>query len=318
MAWRYRAVLYLTACLVAGCALRTPPPRLDSLPLSTTRGAELHGKIVALATQQVLEFETFVTAVAAAQVIAFGEEHYHPDIQAFALRLLQALAQQRPQRVVLAMEFLERDMQPALDAYLAGQRDAATLQAEIKATPLFITHYFPLVQYAQQARLPVLAMNAPRPLARRVSQEGLQAVLQRLSTAERAQLVVTTAPLTPAYRSYFLKAVAAAHPLPAEQLERFVEAAYVKDETMAESLVRWVEQYPDTTVLAIAGRFHVDYGLAIPAMLRQRQPQVQLQRLTTMTVAADDMVDVSALHREDVADYVWFTAPRPAEPKVAN
>jgi uncharacterized iron-regulated protein len=271
----------------------------------------LQGIVVEISTQRRLSFEAFVTAVAQAQVVAVGEEHYHPDIQAFELRLLQALVQYRPQHVVLAMEFLERDMQSAIDAYLSGNNDATTLQTQIKATPDFIQFYFPLVQYARQAAVPILALNVPRSLARRVANEGLQAVAEGLLPSERAYLAATFLALTPQYRAYFLQAVAAAHPLPEEQRDRFVEAAYLKDETMAESLAVLLERVTDVTVLAIAGRFHFDYGLAIPTLLRQRRPRVTIQRVTTMSVAANEIIDLRELMRENLADYVWFAPPRP-------
>jgi uncharacterized iron-regulated protein len=266
---------------------------------------------VALATQRVLACEAVIDTVVRAQVVALGEEHYHPDIQAFALHLLQALAQRRPGRLALAMEFLERDMQPAVDAYLAGTSDAATLQQHIKATPAFMQHYFPLLQYARQARIPVLAMNLPRHLARRVSKEGLQTVVQSLPPTERAYLPARLAAITPQYRAYFLKAVAVAHPLPAEQSALFVEASHVKDDTMAETLALFLERTADMTVLAVAGRFHFDYGLAVPALLRQRRPHVTIQRITTMAVAAHERIDLLQLAREGVADYMWFAPPAP-------
>ena len=152
-----------------------------------------------------------------------------------------------------------------------------TLQAQIKATPAFIQYYFPCMQYAQQTGVPILAMNAPRSLARRVTKEGLHAVVESLPPPERAYLAATFLPITPQYRTYFLKAVATAHPLPEAQLERFVEAAHLKDETMAASLAAFLERAADVTVLAIAGRFHFDYGLAIPALLRQRRSHVSIQ-----------------------------------------
>jgi uncharacterized iron-regulated protein len=315
--WRRLLVLILTSLGLTACALRAPAPSEDGLALSTARGAQLQGTLVELATQRPLAFDAFVKAVAQAQVVAVGEEHYHPDIQAFELRLLQALVQHRPQRVALAMEFLERDMQPAVDAYLAGGSDAATFQAQIKATPEFIQYYFPCIQDARQAGMPVLALNAPRSLARRVTKEGLQAVVQSLLPPERAHVAATFAPIPPPYRTYFLQAVATAHPLPEEQIERFVEAAYLKDETMAESLAAFLERAADVTVLAIAGRFHVDYGLAIPTMLRQRRPHVTIRRVTTMSVAADEIIDLRKLAQETLADYVWFAPPRP-ETRAAN
>src|SRR5262249_40174743 len=123
--------------------------------------------------------------------------------------------------------------------------------------------------------------------------------------------------ITPQYRTYFLKAVATSHPLTEEQRERFVEAAHVKDDTMAESLVTFLEQAADVTVLAIAGRFHWDYGLAIPALLQQRRPHVTLQRITTMAVAAHEPVNLLELAREGWTDYVWFAPPHP-ESRAAN
>ena len=308
---RRTLVLCLSLLLLSACARRAPSPPTDGLILSTARGAQLQGTLVELSTRRVLAFDAFVEAVAQAQVVAVGEEHYHPDIQAFELRLLQALAQHRPQCLALAMEFLERDMQPAIEAYLAGASDAATFQELIKATPLFIQYYFPLVQYAQQTHIPILALNTPRTLARRVSKEGLQAVVQSVPDAERAHLPATFSAITPPYRAYFLKAVATSHPLPEAQIERFVEAAQVKDDTMAASLAAFLERAPDCTVLAIAGRFHFDHGLAIPALLQQRRPHVTMQRVTTMAVAADETIPLLELAKEQLADYVWFAPPRP-------
>lgn len=306
-------VLLLFILLLSACARRAPSPPVDDQVLSTARGAQLQGTLVALSTRRVLAFDAFVEAVAQAQVVALGEEHYHPDIQAFELRVLQALAQRRPQRLALAMEFLERDMQPAIDAYLTGASDATTFQERMKAPSdqAFMQYYFPLLHYARQAHIPVLAMNTPRALARRVRREGFQAVVQSLPDAERAHLPATLAAITAPYRTYFLQAVATSHPLQEEQIAHFVAAAHVKDDTMAESLAVFLERAPDWTVLAIAGRFHFDYGLAIPALLQQRQPHVTIQRVTTIAVAADETVDLLELAREHLADYVWFAPPHP-------
>jgi uncharacterized iron-regulated protein len=304
-------MLLLYLLTLSACALRTTPPPADTVVLTTAHGAQLQGAVVELATRRTLSFEAFVKAVAQAQIVAVGEEHYHPDIQAFELRLFQALAQHRPRHIALAMEFLERDMQLAVDAYLSGNSDAVTLQTQIKATPDFIQFYFPLLQYARQAGVPLLALNVPRSLARRVTKEGLQAVAESILPPERAYMAATFLPITPQYRTYFLQAVAAAHPLAEEQRDRFVEAAHLKDDTMAESLAAFLERAADMTVLAIAGRFHFDYGLAIPALLRQRRPRVTMQRVTTMAVAANDIIDLRDLAREALADYVWFAPPRP-------
>src|SRR5262249_24754085 len=90
---RCALVLLLSTLLLSACARRAPSPPAAGLVVSTARGAQLQGTVVELSTRRVLAFDAFVEAVAQAQVVAVGEEHYHPDIQAFELRLLQALAQ---------------------------------------------------------------------------------------------------------------------------------------------------------------------------------------------------------------------------------
>jgi uncharacterized iron-regulated protein len=307
----YNLVLLLLGLSILGCA--TSPHvvlRGDPAP-PTAHGAQLQGTLVDLHTQRFLPFDTLVAEVSRVQVVALGEEHSHPDIQAFELRLLQALAASRPQRLALAMEFLERDQQPAVDDYVAGTIDTATFHQRIKASPDFIQLYFPLMQYARQVGVPVIAMNTPRHLARRVAKEGLQETLRQLPATERAYVPASLSTVTSRYRTYFLEAVAASHPLQGEQAERFVEAAHLKDDTMAATLAAFLDRHPDFTVLAIAGRFHVDYGTALPSLLHQRYPHATIRRITTMAVATEHTIDLRRLAQEAIADYLWFAPPRP-------
>jgi uncharacterized iron-regulated protein len=214
------------------------------------------------------------------------------------------------------MEFLERHEQPAVDDYLAGSIDHHTFATRVGATPMFVRLYFPLIQYARQQGLPIVAINAPHYIARQVAQEGLEQTLRQLSPQERAYLPETLSTVAPAYRAHFLAAVAASHPVQGEQAERFVEASHLKDETMAASLARFLDHHPGFTVLAIAGRFHFDYGLAIPTLLRQRRPQVVMPHIATLEVRDNDLVNLQRLTRAGIADYLRFFAP--ASPQTVN
>jgi hypothetical protein len=63
--------------------------------------------------------------------------------------------------------------------------------------------------------------------------------------------------------------------------------------------------------LAIAGRFHMDHGIAIPDLLQQQRPQVNMQRITTMTVPRRQAIDLQQLQAENIADYIRFFPPAP-------
>jgi uncharacterized iron-regulated protein len=285
-----------------------------STPLSpSVQGKHIQRTLFDVQAQRPISFDALVDAVATADVVAVGEEHHHPDIQAFALRLLQAVAQRRPQHLALAMEFLERDQQTTIDAYLAGTIEQSTLQNRLGVSAAFMRDYFPLLDYARQQALPVIAMNIPRRIARQVAREGLEKTLQQLSHSDRDYLPVALAAITPIYRSYFLEAVAAHHLLQGERAEFFVQASHLKDDTMAESLADFLASRPGFTIVALAGRFHFDYGKAIPALLQQRRQHTSMPRITAMAVASDRVISLQQFATDNVADYLWFSPPAPEE-----
>ncbi|MCZ6872177.1 MAG: ChaN family lipoprotein, partial [bacterium] len=294
-------------CLKA-CAHRPSPTWQGTLP-NTIRGQHLQGRLIDIRDLRFISFDTLVDAVRRAEVVAVGEEHYHAAIQAFELQLLRALAQRKPQQLALSMEFLERDQQATVDAYLSGSMKKETFLKRLNASSAFMQHYFPLVHYAQQVGIPVIAMNAPRHIARQVAEHGLIQTMQGLSALDRSYLPVLLGNISNAYRGYFLDAVAESHALTEDQAMRFVEASYLKDMTMATVLATFLAQHPTFTVLAIAGRFHFDYGLAIPTLLRQQRRDVVIRQITTMAIDSDQTFDLQPLVQDTIADYLHLVAP---------
>jgi uncharacterized iron-regulated protein len=304
---RWSAVVCLVVVLLI-CGCQAASVRRGSMPPKAPSAA-LQGLLLDVRTQQFISFETLVADVATAQVVAVGEEHYHAAIQAFELRLLQALTERRPQHVALGMEFLERDAQATVAAYLDGTIGRAAFQERLAASPAFMELYFPLVRYARLHGLPVVSLNIPRRIARQVAEHGLGKTLERLSRTDQAYLPASLTPISPRYRAYFLEAVAPYHSPQGKQADYFVEASHLKDDTMAQSIGAFLDRHADFTILAIAGRFHFDYGIAIPTILRQQHPQASIRRITTMSVAAEEGLDLQRLAQEDLADYVRFFPP---------
>ncbi len=291
------------ACAHPSLSLHTP------LPATALRGGQLHGHIIDMRSLRLIDFATLVHNLETARLIAIGEEHYHSEIQAFEHRLLQALAQKRPQHLALAMEFLEQHHQETVDAYLNRTIDENTLHDQINASDAFQRLYTPLINTAQQARLPIIAMNIPRRIARQVAKEGFESALKTVAPADRTYVPTQLPNIPTRYRTFFLDQVRQHHPVIGEQATHFTEASFLKDVTMAHSLSTFLDQHPQHTILAIAGRFHVDFGIAIPALLRQQYPQLTIQRLTTMSVSRSSTVDLKQLKAENIADYIQFVAP---------
>lgn len=228
-----------------------------------------------------------VDAMAAADVVLIGEAHDDAAAHRFELETLQALAA-RGRRVVLAMEMFERDQQPFLAAYVAGRIVETHLFQRIKPWPNYASDYRPLVEFAKARGWPVVGTNVPRPLAARVSREGLGA-LARLPRAERRQAAREVRCPHDAYRARFvaLMAEAGGHGGPKMDVERLYRAQCLKDETMAESLAALVA--PGATVVHINGAFHSDDRLGITPRIQRRLPGAKVL-VVTLTPGGGDAV----------------------------
>lgn len=99
--------------------------------------------------------------LSAYDVVFFGEFHGHSGVHLAQMRLFQALQQRYP-AMTLSLEQFERDTQPLVDKYLAGDIGEKAFQEEARGWDNYEQSYRPLVEYAKQHELPVLASNAPK------------------------------------------------------------------------------------------------------------------------------------------------------------
>jgi uncharacterized iron-regulated protein len=116
------------------------------------------------------------------------------------LRLLQELhAAVAPRPVVLALEMFERDTQVVLDEYLGGLIDERQFLAAARPWPNYKEDYRPLVEFARQKGMRVIASNAPRRYVTLTARRGVAALD---SLAPEAKAWLPPLPLTPASAAY--------------------------------------------------------------------------------------------------------------------
>jgi uncharacterized iron-regulated protein len=242
-------------------------------------------------------------------VVFVGEQHDDPETHRVELATLQAMVDTGG-RVGLSLEMFEADVQPILDAYLAGTIDEAAFLAQSRPWPNYRTDYRPMVEYAKALHLPVIAANVPRPLAAKVARDGL-AGLQDLpwDQARHAALPDQVASGPPWER--FQQAMGG-HGEPASgAMWRMYEAQSVKDATMARSIAHALTVVvPGGQILHVQGRFHSDFGSGVPAYLRQLLPNRQLRVLTVLPV--ETAAGVSLQDKAGLADVVGFVQAPPA------
>ena len=103
--------------------------------------------------------------VATADVALLGETHDNPVHHDLQLRLLRA-SLERGRHPSLAMEQLDTEAQSAVDAAIATGTDAAGIARDAKVSGWSWRLYEPLVGFALERGLPIVAANLSRARAR--------------------------------------------------------------------------------------------------------------------------------------------------------
>jgi uncharacterized iron-regulated protein len=256
-------------------------------------------------------------ALASYDVVLVGEQHDDPATHRAEARLLEALAE-RQGRVMVSLEMFERDVQPVLDDYAAGRLPEADFLARSRPWPRYAADYRALVEAARARRWPVVAANIPRPLASAVARGGWAALDTLPPSHHRMYAAERRCEPEGVYFRRFGEAMggmqghgAAPDPAAASAaLPRFYAAQCIKDETMAESIVRAREVWRGWMVVHYTGAFHADYRLGTAERLARRLPDARIAVVSIVPVADPAAANVAEF--ADRGDYVVFVPAPPA------
>ncbi len=223
-------------------------------------------------------------------VVLLGESHDNAEHHRWQLHSLAALHAHEPD-MVIGFEMFPRRVQPALDAWVAGEQDVkGFLEAADwrEVWGFYEGLYLPLFHFARQNRIPMVALNVERSLISKVGREGWDAV-----PAEEREGVSDPVPASQAYREslarvYVDKQVRAsegsgqteaAHGAPEapdlaevmerEDFKRFVQAQLTWDRAMAEALADARGEHPEALVVGIIGRGHLEHRYGVPHQLAE-------------------------------------------------
>ncbi|UTV28390.1 ChaN family lipoprotein [Photobacterium atrarenae] len=255
-----------------GCS--TEPTATQSAPLPQT----FYDYSITSPQGDSLTLPEMARALQDADIILVGEWHGHPGAHLMQTRLFAALYAQNP-NLALSMEQFTRDKQAVVDQYLAGEIGEKTLIKEGNAWPNYTGSYRPLVEFAKQHQLDVIAANAPKPIVRCIGKFGAS-YLDRLPADER-QWVARSLTLTP--DAYLEKFNASMHHGDEAKTRRQFAAQTAWDDTMAESMVNYLTRHPDKQIMHIAGRFHVAEGLGTASRIGSRNPNLKVVMVTPVT-----------------------------------
>jgi uncharacterized iron-regulated protein len=252
--------------------------------------------------------DDIVAAMADYQVVFVGEAHDDPTGHMLEAELLKRAYESygapgsnddAPRPVALSLEFFQSDAQPIIDEYLAGLITEKAFRTDSRPWPRYETDYRSMIEFSKENGVSVIAANAPRRYATRVTQHGRES-LKDLSPEALASL----APLpygqpSDAYRSQWIQIITEVMQeegmkcgVPVEEIEaedgvevkarapvgahgnmgNQLHSQVLWDATMAYWISQHLEQQPDALVLHMVGGFHVERGTGTPEHLEAYRP----------------------------------------------
>ena len=218
-------------------------------------------------------------------VIFFGELHNHPGVHLAQMELFAQLHRFNS-KISLSMEQFERDTQAVVDQYMAGEIGEEVLIEQARAWKHYRSSYSPLVEFARERELPVIAANAPKQMVVCVGRSGLK-ILDKYSAEERQHVAQTINAVEGAYREKYFAFLNqdSAHKshvddeskkIMEKMQQRSFEAQTVRDDTMAESIAHHLQQHPGRQVLHLNGNFHSSGFLGAVERLQWRMPDLNV------------------------------------------
>lgn len=288
---------------LTGCLSTPPQPNgaLASLPTA-------YDFQILDAELKPVNLSALVQATATADVVFIGEYHRNHASHLLEMQLFAARHQANRQRqTILSMEMFSRDQQPLLDRYLNNEIGEKYLIKEAPAWSNYQSGYRPLVEYAKQHQLPVIAANAVGDVVRCIGRHG-EGYVNVLSKEEQQQIAIAPFAAIPDYKQKFVALMGGSQHTSDKRAHNTYLAQITRDNTMAETIAAALKQHPGAQVIHINGNFHSEDHLGTVAALLRLEPTLNVQVVTPLHITEFKQGDVSGRD-----SFYYLLNPQPRE-----
>lgn len=274
--------LWLLVCLSACSGINSAAK--SNLPHTSSSSATEQPKraISVVDLQAVQGIEAIIPRLANYRAVLVGEQHTTYGDHLNQLAVIKHLHQQWPQ-MAIGLEFIQQPFQKVLDDYIArrlSERDMLRQTEWYQRWKYDFRLYRSIFEFARLNKIPLIALNVPTELTKRISKVGLQG----LTAKERQQLPSTIDQSNTAYKAY-LNDIFKLHLPPSssskssatsgskkanKHFEHFYQAQLAWDEGMAASAARYLLQDAKRRMVLLAGGGHMINRHGIPSRLERR------------------------------------------------
>jgi len=288
-----------------GCSLY--PQKTETLPALHT----LYDSVVLDSQSQTpISLQDLAKRLKDHDVVFIGEFHGNHASHLLQAQLQALLFKQRPLQI-LSMEQFERHQQTLLFRYLDDEIGEAYLVKEVPAWDNYTASYRPMVEFAKQHFLPVVAANAPTDIVRCIGRQG-QDYVGKLTEDERNWIAQTPFADIPGYLEKYQSWIQEARHLTDDQAQKSYQAQIVRDNTMAESILRALRDNPKHQVIHLNGAFHSAAHLGTVGALKALNPNLKISVISPITIDNPLKPTVQSEDFEQ-GDYLYLLQAQPEQ-----
>jgi len=253
---------------------------------------ELEAEAPAVHLPDVKSLSQVIDNVRDKRIVYVGEEHTNYAHHAVQLEVIKGLLG-KDRKIAIGMEMFQIPYQAVLDDYVSGAIDRKTF---LKKTEYFnrwrfdYELYQPIIDFARENRIPVIALNIEREIVDLVSKNGIDALTADLKAKVPPDMDFSDEQ----YRERLKKVFSEHTSLKDSNFDFFFESQILWDETMSQSADRYLSAHSDSRMVILAGSGHLMFGSGIPKRTFRRNG------LSYAVILSDADLD------KEVADYVVF------------
>lgn len=291
------AAFLLLACVGCAGAAKPDPQTAESIVRSQSTPASL----VDARTGKSIEAEAFLAVLRTKAVIYVGERHDQPGDHGVQYAILRHLHREEAS-LAIGMEMFQVPFQEPLDKWSAGQIDETVLRRETeydKRWGFDFSMYRPILEYARNRGIEVVALNAPKELAYAVAKDGVDGLSPELAS-ELPELDLANEE----HRALFDAEFDVGDHAVEGGVDRYYQAQVVWDETMGSRVAETLGRAGGPAkMVVLAGRVHVKRGLGVPdrAAKRGAAPYAVVLPVTQKELKAE----LKLPPEERSADFFW-------------
>ncbi len=258
-------------------------------------------KVSVLDLKAIQPLDSISSNLKTARVILVGESHTNYGHHLNQLAVIKSAYKNWGINTSIGLEMIQKPYQQFLDDYVVGKISEREMLRGVQWYERWkydFRLYRPIFTFARQHRIPLIALNIPRELTKRVSKVGIEG----LHKTERSQLPKVLDKSNPAYVTRIKKVFGMHSHGGAKknggEFNRFLEAQIAWDEGMAFNATKYLKSNPEKHMVILAGSGHLINREGIPSRL-DRQAGIK-----SIVILSD--VDESPSDKQ--ADYLLFTS----------